>query len=165
MSAPAVFLERETVRLSPPAPERWTWRRIFVVIVVMWALSGIFLVPPDQEAVESIFGKVVAPCVTPGLHYALPWPVETVAKLKVRQLRRVVIGGDATDLELGRAAGSQFLTGDQNVIQMRVVVQFSVATPVDYLFQMQDPATIVSAAVEAELAKQAGHRDVDSILT
>jgi len=48
-----------------------------------WILSGIFLVPSDQQAVVTRFGAVMEPRVTPGIHYALPWPVDRVFKLKV----------------------------------------------------------------------------------
>ena len=56
--------------------------------------------------------------------------------LKVRQLQRLVIGGDVPDSVLGRAEplSSQFFTGDQNLIHMRTVVQYSVGVPADYLF-------------------------------
>jgi membrane protease subunit HflK len=113
------------------------------------------------------FGAVVEARAMPGIHVALPWPVDRVAKLKVRQLQRLVIGGDLPDSVLGRTQPlvSQFLTGDQNIINMRVVVQYSVAVPVDYLFQHQEVARAVGAAVEAELARRIARRGVDGVLT
>lgn len=48
---------------------------------------------------------------------------------------------------------------------MRVVVQYSVSVPADYLFQVQNPAQVVGAAVEAELARRVAHRGVDAVLT
>jgi membrane protease subunit HflK len=48
---------------------------------------------------------------------------------------------------------------------MRVVVQYWVGVPVDYLFQAQDAAKAVGAAVEAELARRISRRGVDDILT
>jgi membrane protease subunit HflK len=133
----------------------------------VWVLSGVYLVAPDQQAVETLLGKVVAPRVMSGLHYALPWPIQSVAKLKVRQLQRLVVGGEIADAVLGRTPplASQFLTGDQNIINMRVVVQYSVSVPSDYLFQAQSPAQIVGAAVESELARRIAHRGVDAVLT
>ena len=150
-----------------PAPPRWTRSRIVFALLGLWLLSGIYLVAPDQQAVETLFGRVVTPRVMPGLHYALPWPVERVTKLKVRQLQRLVVGGDLPDSVLGRtpALASQFLTGDQNIVNLRVVVQYSVGVPVDYLFQAQDPAQVVGAAVESELAKRLARRGVDTVLT
>lgn len=148
-------------------PQQWTRRRLIYGLAALWFLSGIYLVAPDQQAVVTRFGAVVEPRVLPGIHYALPWPIDSVAKLKVQQLQRLVIGGDLPDAVLGRTQPliSQFLTGDQNIINMRVVVQYSVSMPADYLFRSQDATRAVSAAVEAELARRVAHRGVDAILT
>jgi modulator of FtsH protease HflK len=169
----AFALELETPQLEnsperlPPEPRTFTRGRLALLLLAVWALSGIYLVAPDQQAVETLCGKVVAPRVLPGLHYALPWPIESVTKLKVRQLQRLVVGGDPPDRALGRtqALRSQFLTGDQNLIHLRVVVQYSVSAPADYLFQAQNPAQVVGAAVDAEMARRVAHRGVDAVLT
>jgi len=140
---------------------------VTLAVIAVWVLSGVYLVAPDQQAVETLFGRVVTPRVMPGLHYALPWPVERVNKLKVRQLQRLVVGGDLADGVLGRTPPlvSQFVTGDQNIINARVVVQYSVGVPADYLFQAQNPALVVGAAVESEMARRFAHRGVDAVLT
>ncbi|HEV3333446.1 MAG TPA: FtsH protease activity modulator HflK [Bryobacteraceae bacterium] len=163
-----VALQIETGQAhSPPPSKRWTKRRVAGAVIAVWVLSGVYLVAPDQQAVETLFGRVVTPRVMPGLHYALPWPVERVTKLKVRQLQRLVVGGDLADGVLGRTPPlvSQFLTGDQNIINARVVVQYSVGVPADYLFQAQSPAQVVGAAVESEMARRLAHRSVDAVLT
>ena len=163
-----VALQVDPLEAQFPEPERrWIGRRVATVVFALWALSGIYLVGPDQQAVETLFGKVVAPRVMPGLHYALPWPLERVDKLKVRQLQRLVVGGDLPDSVLGRTQPliSQFVTGDQNIINLRVVVQYSVGIPADYLFQLANPAQAIGAAVESELARRIAHRGVDAILT
>jgi membrane protease subunit HflK len=162
IEAPAPMLEPE-----PQQAPYWTRRRIAGVIFVLWVLSGVYLVNPDQQAVETMFGKVVEHRVMPGLHYAWPWPIESVTKLKVRQLQRLVVGGDLPDSVLGRTQplASQFISGDQNIINMRVVVQYSVGIPADYLFKMQDVGKAVGAAVEAEMARRIAHRPVDAVLT
>lgn len=154
--------------MVPAARRTRPWGpRIALGAAALWVLSGLYIVLPDQQAVETMFGKVVAPRVLPGLHYALPWPIESVAKLKVRQLQRLVVGGDLPDRVLGRTQplASQFLTGDQNIISMRVVVQYSVGVPADYLFRSQNPAQMVGAAVESVLARRVAHAQVDAVLT
>src|SRR5271169_1544673 len=125
MSTVAPLLEVDVAQSAPPSTP-WTKRRVALGIVAIWILSGVYLVAPDQQAVETLFGKVVAARIMPGLHYALPWPVESVTKLKVRQLQRLVVGADVADSVLGRTPqrSSLFLTGDQNIINMRVVVQY-----------------------------------------
>lgn len=161
-------VEARAPEIAPePQPSRWTRRRIALGVAALWILSGVYLVAPDQQAVVTRFGRVVQPRVLPGLHYSLPWPVESVWKLKVQQLQRLVVGGDLPDGVLGRTQPliSQFLTGDQNIINMRVVVQYSVGVPADYLFQAQDVTQAVGSAVEAELARRVANRGVDAILT
>jgi membrane protease subunit HflK len=166
MSAIAPELELHEVEL-PPQSERPRRKWLVPAAIALWALSGVYLVAPDQQAVETLFGRVIAPRVLPGIHYSLPWPIESVMKLKVRQLQRLVIGGDAADRLLGRSQplASQFLSGDQNLIQLRVVVQYSIGSPVDYLTQSEDPARVMGAVVEAELARRVAHRGVDAVLT
>jgi len=82
-------------------------------------------------------------------------------------LQRLVVGGDIPDGVLGRTQPlqSQWITGDQNIINMRVVVQYSVSVPSDYLFQSQDVARAVGAAVESEMARRIATRNVDAVLT
>jgi membrane protease subunit HflK len=156
---------------EPPAlggrASPWNRKRAVLALAGLWVLSGVYLVAPDQQAVETMFGRVVAPRVLPGLHYALPWPLQSVYKLKVRQLQRLVVGGDLADTVLGRTQplASQFLTGDQNIINLRVVVQYSVGVPADYLFQARNPGQVTGAAVEAEIARRVAHLGVDAVLT
>ena len=129
--------------------------------------TSVYLVAPDQQAVETRFGKVISPRVMPGIHISLPWPIDRVTKLKVRQLQRLVVGGDAAEGVLGRSQPlrSQFLTGDQNIVSMRVVVQYSVGVPADYLFRSEDVTRLTGAAVEAELARRIARHSVDAVLT
>ena len=145
----------------------WDRRGIAGAIFVTWILSGVFLVSADQQAVVTRLGKVVEPRVMPGIHLALPWPLDRVNKLKVQQPQRLVIGGDVADGVLGRTQPviSQFLTGDQNILHIRTIVQYSVGVPADYLFQTEDVSRVTGAAVESELARRIAASNVDAVLT
>lgn len=136
-------------------------------LLLLWILSGVYIVRTDQQAVVTRFGAVADPRVMPGIHIALPWPIDSVTKLKVQQSQRLVIGGELPDTITGRAQPlqSQFLTGDKNIISMRVVVQYSVGVPVDYLFRNENVARTVGAAVETALAERIAARNVDAVLT
>ncbi len=161
----SVLLETPEKALEVPHPR--PARRWALVILALWLFWGIYLVAPDQQAVVTTWGAVTSPRVLPGLHYALPWPIQQVYKLKVNQLRRTVIGGDIADIPLGRLqpAVSEFLSGDQNLFNVRVVAQYSVSEPRDYLFQSVDVGKVVGAAVESELARRLAHTPVDNIMT
>ena len=155
----------------PPALVVWKARlnpgRVLFGLLGLWMLTGIYIVSADQQAVVTRFGAVVEPRVKPGIHVALPWPFDRVTRLRVQQLQRVVIGGDLAEESLGRTQPhlSQFLTGDQNIIHVRAVVQYSVAAPANYLFRTGDVAAVVRAATEAELARRIARRVVDDVLT
>ena len=141
--------------------------RVAGALLLLWFLTGIYIVRADQQAVVTRFGAVVSPRVMPGIHLTLPWPIARVYKLKVQQLQRLVIGGDFADAVTGRSQPlrSQFLTGDQNLISMRAVAQYSVGTPVNYLFRSQDTASSVSVAIETALAQRITLHGVDAVLT
>jgi membrane protease subunit HflK len=157
----------EEVRAELAAPKGSRRRQVLAAVVLVWFLSSVYVVPADEQAVVTRFGKVVQPRVLPGIHVSLPWPADRVYKLKVQQLQRLVVGGDIPDSVLGtvQPLASQFLTGDQNLIHVRVVVQYSVGVPADYLFRAQEVARAVGAAVETELARRIATRNVDAVLT
>lgn len=165
---PILDLESRISEPSSPAMRQPSRRnRIIAAICLLWALTSVYIVGANQQAVVTRFGAVVEPRVLPGIHVALPWPIDRVTRLKVQQLQRLVVGGDAADTVTGRSnpLQSQFLTGDQNIIGMRVVVQYSVGAPVDYLFANQNVAASVGAAVETALAQRIAMRTVDDVLT
>jgi len=160
--------EREPEPSLPRVRERGSRRnRALLGIALLWIASGIYVVRPDQQAVVTRFGATVSPRVYPGIHYALPAPIERVYKVRVNQLQRLIIGGDIADSVLGRAQplASQFLTGDQNIINMRVAVQYFVAVPTQYLFRSVDVAKSVGSVVQAQLARRVARRSVDAVLT
>jgi membrane protease subunit HflK len=152
--------------ISTPAPKRRR-PRIGAWLLALWAVSGVYIVPANQQAVVTRFGAVANPRLLPGIHYALHWPIESVYKLKVHQLQRTVIGGDIPDVALGRInpASSEFLSGDQNLLNVRVVAQYSVREPKDYLFQTFNVEHVLKMAVESELARRIARTPVDDILT
>jgi len=169
-----------TAATSPaPAPERGTrrlWARLrtprgrvaaLAALATLYLLSGIYLVPADRQAVVTRFGRVVNARVLPGIHYHLPYPAERMVRLKVRETRRAIIGGEPADQTLGRIEPfrTQFLTGDQNVIQMRVVAQYSIHSPADFLYRAENVEALVRDAVETELAREAARSAVDAVLT
>ena len=62
--------------------------RIASGLLLLWMLTGVYVVRTDQQAVVTRFGRIVNPRVMPGIHVSLPWPVGRVNKLKVQQLQR-----------------------------------------------------------------------------
>lgn len=134
----------------------------------LYVLSGTYLVRPGEAAVVTQFGKVTQPRVTPGLRWHLPWPFEAAPTVNVAQVRREGIGvtfpGHAA--ELHPPEDIQLLTGDENLLTAKVIVQYRVKEPADYLFRVdynEDP--LLRNAVKAALTELAGSMQVDALLT
>jgi modulator of FtsH protease HflK len=162
--SPPVPMAASVEPVLPPPSRRF--RQIVSYVFALWLISGVYIVQTDQQGLVTQWGRVVEPRVFPGIHYALPWPIDKVYKLKVRELRRRVVGGEIPDTVLGRpASSSEFFSGDQNLLNIRVVAQYSVSNPRDFLFAAQSPDQIVGLAVESELVRRVAHTRVDDILT
>ena len=156
-----------------PKPAHSSWaglsrRQVAGALLVLWIVLGIHFVPTEEQAVLTTFGAIADDQVLPGVGWHWPWPVGEVHKLKVRELKRAFIGGELADEANALPADpllSQFLSGDQNILHVRAVVQYSVAEPASYLFRTRDPDLAVANAVEATLERQISTRAVDEVLT
>ena len=115
--------------------------------LVIWLLTGIYIVAPDQRGVVLRFGKVVRE-TEPGPHYHLPWPIEEVLRPSVTAIRKEEIGFRTVDV--GPPARYQevdaealMLTGDENIVKLEFIVQYKVRADAsgatDFLFNVRDP--------------------------
>ena len=62
-----------------------------ILLIVIWAFSGLYRVLPDEQGVVLRFGKFVK-TTQPGLNYHIPFPVESVLTPKVTKVKRIDIG-------------------------------------------------------------------------
>ncbi|RTZ92387.1 MAG: FtsH protease activity modulator HflK [Deltaproteobacteria bacterium] len=142
---------------------------ILVILLVIWLASGIYIVAPDEAGVVKRFGKYIY-TTKPGPHFHIPYPVETVVKPKVTEVKRIEIGFRTIDA--GPPARyrsvpkeSLMLTGDENIVDMDLIVQYKVKDPVDYLFNVYNIPKTVKDATEAAIREVVGKNNIDEILT
>lgn len=133
-----------------------------------YLLSGTYVVSPGEAAVVTRFGRVVQPRVTPGLRWRLPVPFEAVRRVNVAQIRREGIGVtvEGHPEELHPSEEIQLLTGDENLLTAKAIVQYRIKEPVDYLFRIdfnEDP--LLRNVIKASLTELAGRLQVDTLLT
>lgn len=156
-SALAALRARGLLQVDHAHHPRPIWRAFLpvaaVALVALYFVSGLYVVQPDERAVVRRFGLVVATSVAPGLHYRLPWPVDRVDIVSVTTIRRA---------ETDRAL---MLTGDENLINVRLGVHYLIADPVAYLFRVTDADGMVSAAAEAAVRQMVAEEAVDDVLT
>ncbi len=142
---------------------------IVVVIVLIWVLSGIYIVAPDEVGVVKRFGRYTTE-TGPGPHYHFPYPIETVMKPKVTQVRRIEIG--FRTVQPGPPPRYRpvpiealMLTGDENIVDIQFIIQFLIKNPTDYLFKIADPRKTIKDATEAAMREVIGKGKIDDVLT
>lgn len=150
----------------------WHWlKRVIPIILVIWLLSGIYIVRPDEQGVVRRFGKTVR-VTEPGPHYHLPRPLEKVNKVKVKQVRRIEIGFRTSNP--GPPAKYRFvpeeslmLTGDEQIVDAQIIVQYQVKDPAKFLFNVRNlerPQGALMDAAEVALRQVVGQRPIDDVL-
>jgi membrane protease subunit HflK len=143
------------------APKPGVFAAIAGAAFACWALSGLYVVQPDQEAVVTRFGAY-ARSDGPGLRYHLPAPIEAVEKVSVTALNRLDIGGTAgADVP----AESLMLTGDENIVDLNFTVQWRISDAARYLFRLTDPEAAVKMTAESAMREVVGKARLQSILT
>jgi membrane protease subunit HflK len=127
----------------------------------LWALSGIYIVQPNEAAVVTTFGAY-SRSETPGLRYHLPTPIERVEKVAVTSLNRIDIGGNAgADVP----EESLMLTGDENIVNLDFSVTWRVADAAKFVFTVRDQEDAVKAVAESAMREVVGKTTLQDILT
>lgn len=127
----------------------------------LWALSGVYIVQPNEQAVVTTFGAY-SRSEGPGIRYHLPAPIERVEKVPVTSLNRLDIGGVG---ESDLPEESLMLTGDENIVDLDFSVTWRVADASRYLFTLRDPDVSVKAAAESAMREVVGKSELQPILT
>lgn len=127
----------------------------------LWALSGIYVVQPNEEAVVTTFGAY-SRNEGPGLRYHLPAPIERVQKVPVTSLQRLDVGGAAAGAV---PEESLMLTGDENIIDLQFSVTWRVADADRFVFTIRDPEGSVKAVAESAMREVVGRTNLLDILT
>jgi membrane protease subunit HflK len=143
---------------------------IFAVAALIWLGTGFYSVQPGEQAAIRTFGKY-APRVgnaliggsEPGLHWYWPSPIGTRAIVLVDEVRRLEIGLRGTTPV---PVESLMITGDENIVDVQLLVQYDVKDIEQYLFEVVDPGGVVmKSAAESSLRQVVGQRNIDDVLT
>lgn len=130
----------------------------------LWLASGFYRVGPEQQGVVLRFGKLDR-LTGPGLNYRLPWPIEDVLTPEVARVNRIEIGYTTAGpgLRGGRRELPEqalMLTGDENIVDINFVVQWKIADAAQFLFNIRDPETTITAAAESVMREIIGQTPI-----
>lgn len=139
---------------------------IIAVVLILWLLTGVYSVGPDEVGVVRTFGKVTR-VAQPGLHYHLPFPMEEVDTPKVTEVKRTEIGFRHIGKQQFRKVESEslMLTGDENIVDAEMIVQYKIKDAEKYLFNFIGPELTMREASESALRTVIGQHSIDEALT
>ncbi len=106
---------------------------------MIWLVFGFYIVDAREQAVVQRFGKYQA-IAGPGLHWRIPYPVDSVTKVRSKEVKSV-------------AYSAKVLTADLNLVEMQFGVQYQLSDPYKFLF---------SARLREPYAKSARARSAKS---
>jgi len=149
-----------------------SWSRLAffggICLFFLYLVSGVYVVHPDEQGVIRRLGRVVSDRVMPGIHYHLPWPFERVDHPKTLQVKVMSVGFRMSDKMKGISPlpeETQMMTGDENIIDIQLIVQYRIIDPRAYLFSVESPQWLVRKAAESCLTEIIGSMGVDQVLT
>ena len=151
-----------------PVPGRVLARILPLALLVGWMGSGLYAVEPEELAVVKRFGRVTDPAVPSGIHWRLPWPVETHEKFETTTVYKMGVGMITRDYLRGIASPEElslWLTGNTNIVSVKLMIQYSVVDLPKFLYRMEGPQFLMARLAEAALTDVVGGMDVDQVLT
>ncbi len=142
---------------------------IVLVLALLWLGSGFYIVGADQQGVIRTFGAF-SRITSPGIHWHIPYPIEVVDKPRVTQVKRLEIGYRTIDhgppaRYADRPNESIMLTGNLNIIDCDMIVQYRINDAKKYLFNVRDLEETAHLCSEAALRQIIGRHDIDEALT
>jgi membrane protease subunit HflK len=152
-------------------PRRLAWRRhrywilsILGLFLGAHLISGFYVVGADERAVVRRFGAVAAE-VGPGMHYRFPWPVDRLDVVKTTSVKKVGVGFAIPAGESAAPSGMELVTGDTNIVNAALVLQYVVRDPAEFLFQIEEAPAYVEAVAEGVLTETVIGMPIDEVLT
>lgn len=138
---------------------------VFTIALILWLLSGFYVVDERENAVITQFGRYVETVDKSGLHWHLPIPIEKRQLVNVTEVRSLEVG------TVGPNAANDdglMLTADQNIIQMQLEIQYNIKSARDFLFNNRfsspDGRDIVKQTAETAIREVVGRNQVDYVL-
>lgn len=144
------------------------WGLIAAAAVAVWGLTGVYIVDEGNRAVVTRFGKYVETTM-PGPHWRIPAPVENHQLVNVEKLGVAEVGYRSSGVRQ-QSSGSipkeaLMLTRDENIVDLRLAVQYQINEAKDYLFNVLEPDVTLKQVTESATRATIGKSNMDFVLT
>lgn len=143
---------------------------IAVFLGLIFAWTAVYTIDADEVGVIKRFGQYIR-TTEPGLHFKIPFQVETIDKVKIQNVYKEEFGfrtaqaGIQTRYSTRDFTGeSLMLTGDLNSALVEWIVQFRIKDPVKYLFNVRNIRETLRDVSESVMRLVVGDRSVDEVI-
>ncbi len=147
---------------------------VIAVFVLLWLASGFYTIQPDEEGVVLRLGSYNR-TTTPGLHWKIPSPIETMTKVSVTRVNKEEVGFRSAGkritsrqqlLESTVSNESQMLTTDENIVDINLEIQWMISDAKDYLFNVRDLSgeNTVKSVAESAIREVIGLTKISDVL-
>lgn len=151
---------------STPSSDQLPIVPILLIIVLIWAATGFYIVDQGSRGVILRFGKNTE-VTMPGPRWHIPFPIESAEVVNLEQVRTIEVGyrsaGDA-DARSKEVRESLMLTDDENIIDLQFAVQYNLKSVEDYLFNNRSAESSVRGAAETAIREIVGKSKMDFAL-
>jgi membrane protease subunit HflK len=144
---------------------------ILLILVSIWTLSGFYRVGTDEQGVVTRFGEYVR-TTEPGLHYHLPFPIESANKPKVTRVNRIEVGFRTSQSQFSQNQQTRqvpeealMLTGDENIVDLNFTVFWIINDAKDFLFNVRNPIATIKSIGESVMREKIGQTPIGPILS
>ena len=152
------------IRKYIPLPKNNSFFFIIIILVMigLWGSSGIFTVQPGEQAALRLFGKFNS-ISGPGLHWFFPSPIGQKDIVATSTIRRLELGFRGDKVVPDEAL---MITGDENIVDAQLLVQFDIKDLKHFLFMAIDPSgKTMTDVAETSLRQVVGSKPIDDVLT
>ena len=143
---------------------------IILILLGIWSLSGFYRVGTDEQGVVTRFGEYVR-TTEPGLHYHLPFPIESIFKPKVTKVNRIEVGFRTSQTQFTQNSQQRqipeealMLTGDENIVDLNFTIFWIINDAKDFLFNVRNPQITIKSIGESVMREKIGQTPIDPIL-
>ncbi len=123
---------------------------IALVLIAIWAFTGLYQVDAAERGIVLRFGKHVATTM-PGLRWHMPWPIESRQLINIQSIESF---NETT----------RMLTADENLVDINLEVQYRRAVPLDYAFNVEAPDATLREVSESAIREIIGRSKLDYVL-
>ena len=126
---------------------------VLIGILLLGLLSWemLYRIDPAERGVVMRFGKFVS-VLQPGPHIRFPRPIEQVVKVNVERIQTLT-------------SDSAMLTGDENIVDVEVAIQYRIKDVEKYLFAIADPDVSVRRVTESAIRDIIGGSTLSFVIT